>query len=153
MLKNNHSPYSMFARGILSSGSRINVQFGRRYARVSPKSISNLKRKTKRGTSDFTSRDNVLHKDIGTFLGSAKLSLDEVRIPEYLIHKFLYAKEREIVKIEGVQIISLTSEGEGLGLVSRNQYDEQCTDPNAKIIVKLPSCSGRCCCYFPQKTP
>lgn len=138
MLKNNHSPYSMFARGILSSGSRINVQFGRRYARVSPKSISNLKRKTKRGTSDFTSRDNVLHKDIGTFLGSAKLSLDEVRIPEYLIHKFLYAKEREIVKIEGVQIISLTSEGEGLGLVSRNQYDEQCTDPNAKIIVKLP---------------
>ncbi|OBA21808.1 S-adenosyl-L-methionine-dependent methyltransferase [Metschnikowia bicuspidata var. bicuspidata NRRL YB-4993] len=32
----------------------------------------------------------------------------------------------------------MSSEGEGLGLVPRSAYDDQCTDPEVKTVIKLP---------------
>lgn len=108
----------------------------RKYGVSSYSSI--LKRKTKRGTTDRTSRDNILHLDIKATLAKQSISIDQVKLPENLIHDFLFAKSSRDVQLENIQIISQTSEGDGLALVPRSQYDETCTDKSHQTVVKVP---------------
>lgn len=95
------------------------------------------RRKTKRGTTDKTSRDKILHRDISELLATKNLCLDELKIPGNLIDRFLFAKNTNVV-INDVHIISHTSEGEGIGIINRAQYDAECEDPYAKTVVKIP---------------
>lgn len=96
-----------------------------------------LKKKTKRGTTDKTSRDLVLHLDITTFLAQQAVSLDHVKIPEDLIFKFLFAKSSGDIAVPNVRISALTSEGEGLALIPREAYDQN-GDSSSHTVVKVP---------------
>lgn len=95
-----------------------------------------LNRKTKRGTTDQTSRDQVLHQDITTFLAQQAVSLDHVKIPEDLIFRFLFAKNSGDIEVPNVRISALTSEGEGLALIPRTTYDQN--GGSSHTVVKVP---------------
>lgn len=126
----------MISRTNFLASRLVKCSSGRRYASLPTRAI--LKKKTKRGTTDFTSRDHILHKDIDSFLAKAGQGTEQARIPEHLIYKFIYSKNRETVNLGKVRVSALTSEGEGLALVSRSEYDDQCTDPQVKTVVKIP---------------
>ncbi|EEQ38212.1 putative tRNA (uracil(54)-C(5))-methyltransferase [Clavispora lusitaniae] len=96
-----------------------------------------LKKKTKRGTTDKTSRDQILHLDITNFLREQTKTLDHVKIPEDLIFKFLFAKKSEQVDVQEVHILALTSEGEGLALIPRSSYYGESTSA-LYTVVKVP---------------
>lgn len=96
-----------------------------------------LNRKTKRGTTDHTSRDHVLHLDITNFLAQHAVNLDHVKIPEDLIFKFLFAKTSGDIEVPNVRISALTSEGEGLALIPRTSYD-QSGNVSSHTVVKVP---------------
>lgn len=95
-----------------------------------------LKRGTKRGTTDKTSRDLILHLDITGFLKQQQVKLDQVKIAEDLIFKFLFSKESGEITVPNVKIAALTSEGEGLGLIPRESYDE--AGSSLHTVVKVP---------------
>lgn len=126
----------MFTKGLPSRITFFNFSHSRYYGKSTYASI--LKRKTKRGTTDKTSRDHILHLDIKTSLAQRSVSLDQVKIPEHLIHEFLFAKSSRNVEIEDVIITSVTSEGDGIGLIPRSSYDDSCTDDSLLTVVKVP---------------
>lgn len=97
-----------------------------------------LKKKTKRGTTDKTSRDNILHRDITSELTKHQYSLQQVKIPKELIVDFLYVKSSRDVQLNDVSIIGLTSDGLGIGFVLRKSYDETCTDDSTITVVTVP---------------
>lgn len=97
-----------------------------------------LSRKTKRGTTDKTSRDNIRHREIHDLLKSQHgMSLDSIKIPEHLIHKYLFMKNYEDVHIDGVKVLDVTNEGEGLAIVRRQRYDSDASE-NDFTVVTIP---------------
>lgn len=123
----------MFARRL---PSRLALPPIRGYAKSTYTSI--LNKKTKRGTNDRTSRDNVLHLDIKSILAQQSVLIDQVKVPERLIHDFLFAKSSRDVQLHDISIIATSSEGDGLAIVPRTTYDEMCTDTTLKTVVKVP---------------
>lgn len=97
-----------------------------------------FRRKTKRGTSDKTSRENILQREIHDALALRGLTVDDARIPEDLRFKFAFAKTTGDFPVQNVQIVSATSEGEGLGIIHRSLYDSHCTDEKACTVVVVP---------------
>lgn len=114
--------------------SRIPLTFSRLYGKSTYASI--LKKKTKRGTVDKTSRDHILHLDIKTALAQRSVSLDQVKIPENLIQEFLFTKNSGNVEAKDVVITTVTSEGDGLGLIPRSSYNN--TSGEELTVVKVP---------------
>lgn len=114
---------------------RLPRQAIRRYTAAPYSAI--LKKKTKRGTTDKTSRDHVLHHDISAVLATKQMLLDTVRVPERLIHQFLFPSKSVPCEVDNVHIVAVSSEGDGLGFVHRNQYDPD-ADAAAVTVVKVP---------------
>lgn len=88
--------------------------------------------RTKRGSSDITSRDNILQLEIIDALSllPERLSIEEVEIPNETVEKYLFTHGRPETVVENVSIIYQTSEGDGLGFV-------------ANKVVKIPkTCVG-----------
>lgn len=81
-----------------------------------------LTRKTKRGTTDHTSRENILQREILDLLKDTKVDPECVRVSQHLIEKFRFSRDREEVFLSGVEIIAQTAEAEGLALVPRSYY-------------------------------
>lgn len=114
--------------------TRLPIAFSRLYGSSAYSSI--LRRKTKRGTVDKTSRDHILHLDIKTALTQRSVSLNQVKIPESLIHDFLFTRSSGNIEVKDVVITSVTSEGDGLGLIPRSSYND--TNGDELTVVKVP---------------
>lgn len=112
---------------------RLPLTFSRFYGKGTYASI--LRKKTKRGTVDKTSRDNILHLDIKSALAQRSVDLDQVKIPEELIHDFLFTKNSGNIEVKDVVITAVTSEGDGLGLIPRSSYDH--TSDEELTVVKV----------------
>ncbi|CAH2353728.1 tRNA (uracil(54)-C(5))-methyltransferase [[Candida] railenensis] len=94
----------------------------------------NLKKflkKTKRDTVDHTSRDSILQKEIAIALQQAStgLTLEDIKISDANIKKFLFSRDRPKLILEDVPIIYQTSEGDGLGIAQ--------TDEGNTMILKI----------------
>lgn len=90
-------------------------------------------RKTKRGTTDHTSRDSIFHKEVIELLSSQNIHLDRARVSDLLIEQFQFSRNRADVILRDVKIHALTSEAEGLAIVPRS-YGEDLDD---RMSVKL----------------
>lgn len=124
----------MFTKGL----SRIptSILFRRHYGKGNYSSI--LKRVTKRGTTDHTSRDKIIHLDIESALQQKSVPLTKAEIPEDLIHAFLFSKTSRNVQVKDLTIVAVTSEGDGIGWIPRSSYDENCTDDSLITVIKVP---------------
>lgn len=109
----------------------------RGYATQSYKSI--LKKRTKRGTTDETSRDNVFHLELKETLKSlpTPVTLEQVKVPEGLIYEYLFSRTSTNEVIENVTILAQTNEGEGIALLPRHYYAPS-TDKSLYTVVKVP---------------
>lgn len=94
-----------------------------------------LRKKTKRGTRDKTSRENILHREIHDIIAQKGISIDDIKIPQDLLHRFLYAKDTENSFVENVEVVGQTSEGEGLAIVPRSAYDATSSDAFTVAII------------------
>lgn len=94
----------------------------------------NLKKflkKTKRDTMDHTSRESILQREIAIALQqvSTELTLEDIRISDANIEKFLFSRDRPKLILEDVPIIYQTLEGDGLGIAK--------TDEGKAMVVKI----------------
>lgn len=80
---------------------------------------SKLVRKTKRGTTDHTSRDSILHREVLDLLAALNIDLNRARVTDPLIEQFMFSKNRGDVVLHDVRIQALTSEADGLAVVPR----------------------------------
>lgn len=97
-----------------------------------------LQKNTKRGTTDKTSRDNIRQREIHDLLKSQHdLLLENIRIPEHLIHKYLFMKHYEDVHLDEVKVLDVTNEGDGLALIPRRRYDSEAPE-GAYTVVTIP---------------
>lgn len=95
------------------------------------------RRNTKKGSTDFTSREHVLHRDIQNILKQKGITSAQVRLPETIIEKFLFAKN-DLNVLTTVKVLTSSAEGEGLALIKRMSYDVNCTDPEAYTVLTVP---------------
>lgn len=108
------------------------------------KNIQKVTRKTKRDTTDETSRDNILKLEIQEMLEkfSEIGTLDNTKNSEALIEAFLFSRNRPETIVDDIDIIFQTSEGEGLGIILKDYagtLDLKEKDlENKYTIVKVP---------------
>lgn len=78
-----------------------------------------LRRRTKRGTTDATSRDHILHREIVELISLKNIDSGRVRVFEDIINQFLNKSNSRNVTLRNVEIVAQTSEAEGLAIVPR----------------------------------
>lgn len=64
--------------------------------------------------------------------------MDRVRVHQETIHRFLFARTRELRQVDRVRVLCASSEGDGLALVRRGAYDPTCADDSVMTVVKIP---------------
>lgn len=109
-----------------------------------PKAIRRYTKRTKRGTVDKTSRDNILILEINELLKKHDgcLTFDSIRNMDTLIEAFLYSWNRPNAELCDIDIIFQTSEGDGLAIVPKSAYTSVIIGQNQiedrYTIVKVP---------------
>lgn len=102
-----------------------------KHSRTTGKVLSDLKRvkkKTKRDTTDVTSRSNILFLEVKEALAvyninrRTNIKLQDVLNSTELIDKFLFSRKRPEIIIPSVEIVYQTSEGSGLGFIPKSMY-------------------------------
>ncbi|CUM53780.1 uncharacterized protein AC631_00259 [Debaryomyces fabryi] len=110
-----------------------------------PKTIKKYPKRSKRDSTDKTSRENILLLEINELLNEytgLNLTFDSIRNIDGLIETFLHSWNRPNVELNDVDIIFQTSEGDGLAIVPKSAYTTEIMDKSLiddkYTVVKVP---------------
>lgn len=95
------------------------------------------RRTTKRGTTDYTSRDSILHREVLDLLAAQNIDLDRARVSDPLIDHFQFSRNRDDVILLNVKIQAMTSEAEGLAIVPTTNSPSFTDKPNANQDLEV----------------
>ncbi|ODV79921.1 RNA methyltransferase [Suhomyces tanzawaensis NRRL Y-17324] len=105
--------------------------------------LKKVKKKTKRDTSDNTSKENLnfleVQEAIEVFNAKNSLNIDinQVSNPSEIIDTFLFSKKRPEIIIPNLEIVYQTFEGNGIGIIPKSMYITPFTESEEHIFNKF----------------
>lgn len=108
--------------------------------------MKNMNKRSKRDARDIASKYKILRRELQDAIEiynqkhQKHLSFNDFQNGEDIIEKFLFTKNRPYVELTNVEIIYHASDGDGLAIVPKHQYQQEFTEDVSKeyLLVKVP---------------